>query len=39
MKKMLSGELMYMKDLSICLRQDDDAGDKEASNQRLHGTK
>ena len=41
MKKTLSGERMYVKDLSICLscKQDDDAGDKEAFNQRSHGTK
>jgi len=40
-KSMLSGELMYVKDLSICLscKQDDDAGDKETFNQRSHGTK
>ena len=41
MKSMLSGELMYVKDLSICLscKQDGDADDKETFNQRPHGTK
>ena len=41
MESMLSGELMYVKDLSICLgcKQDDGAGDDATSNQRPHGTK
>ena len=41
MKPMLSEELMYVKDLIICLgcEQDDGAGDGTTSNQGLHVTK
>ena len=41
MKQMLSEELMYVKDLTICLgcEQDDGERDGATSNQRLHVTK